>query len=117
MADVYICRGIINPELYLTCILYGDLDMYAGVLNNFHYFVEDREKYIEFLTNIFKLIDIEYQKIDFTDKQLGFLKRIKQVINGIRYPKDYEKIKLSDITNDSLVIKQLIKEKDKSSKN
>lgn len=58
MADVYIGRGIINPELYLTCILYGDLDMYAGVLNAFHYFVGGREKYIEFLSTIFKLIYI-----------------------------------------------------------
>lgn len=108
-ANTYIMRGVTDPRLYLTCILYGDFCLYNEVLNDIHNFVSNKEQYIEFLADIFKLIDREYLKIESSEKRIEFLEHIKIFINKICYPKEYGKIKFP--TDNYTFVKQLVKVK------
>jgi len=94
IAETYIDRGIINVKLYLTCMLYGDDVTAETILNRIHYFIDDREEYIEFLNSIFNEIEIEYNVLDANEK-IEFLNKIKRSISKIKYPTNYEKISVS----------------------
>lgn len=109
MAETYILRGVNNPKLYLTCILYGELCLYNEVLNYIHSFVYDKEKYTKFLTDVFKLIDEEYLKIETSEQKIKFLEKIKIFIDKIEYPREYGKITIS--TDNYIFVKQLVKVK------
>lgn len=115
MAETYILRGVKNPELYLTCILYGDDDSFKSILNAIHYFINSRYEYMAFLKRIFNGLDEEYKKISSSEDKYEFLNKIKVIINNIRYPQDYGKIKFSK--DDYEFGRQLVKVNEKSSKN
>lgn len=108
MAETYILRGVKNPELYLTCILYGNMDLFESILNEIHYFIDSKYEYMVFLKRIFNGLDDEYKKISSKEDEYEFLNKIKIIINNIRYPKDYGKIKFSK--DDYEFGKQLVKQ-------
>lgn len=88
-AETYINRGILNPKLYLTCILYGDDEISSTILNQVHfYIVRDKDAYVKFIESIFDELKEQFSKVD-VDKQLVFLSRVKKAIENIRYPKEY----------------------------
>ena len=89
MAATYINRGILNPKLYLTCILYGDEEISSTILNSVHfYIVRDKDAYVKFIESLFDELQDYFSKIE-ADRQLVFLSRLKRSIENIRYPKEY----------------------------
>jgi len=89
IAEIYINRGIIDPKLYLTCILYGDEEISKTILNSVHFsIVRDKEAYIKFIKEVFNELQEQFSRIE-VDKQLIFLSRVKKAIENIRYPREY----------------------------
>lgn len=107
MAETYIMRGVKDPKLYLTCILYGDFCLYKDILNYIHGFVTDKEEYTKFLTNIFSMLEEGYLNIESSRQKIQFLERVKLYIDSIQYPKEYGEI---DIPIDNYTfVNQLVK--------
>lgn len=108
IAEVYILRGISDVKLFLTHLIYAPIDEIDGYcLNGAYIFPNDREKYVEFLNNVFNGLDQYFIKIKDNETQKQFLDRIKTIANSIYYPKEYGKIKI-DINNYSFG-RQLVK--------
>lgn len=110
IAETYIYRGIQDIKLFLTYIIYTPIDEIKYDNINLMLVEQlDRNKYIEILNNIFSELEKYFIKIEEKNEQKEFLDRVKVIINQIKYPNSYEKIKIS--SKDYSFIKMLIKNK------
>lgn len=80
-----------DPRLYALCV---EEDEWLGLLSSDSSMSKD--EYLDFLRNIFNLIDQDYGEASIEGK-IRMLTSIKTNLSNLRYAKSYGKIKITDI--------------------
>lgn len=102
-AETYIIFGSRDVRLFVICmfgveiIIIDGKEAYHGtILNMVNSFCKDKNDYIEFLSNLFALLDEQYNKLDNESEKIEFLKVVRRNIEKFKYNCS-EKISLSEI--------------------
>ena len=95
LAQTFIYNGNHDVRLYLTAIIYGELNVVqtdTNLLNHIHDSFEcnNAEDYSKFINQIFEGIEQHYLDINNIKEQQEFLKQIKEFIKEIRIPVGYK---------------------------
>lgn len=90
-ALTFIHNGNHDPRLYALCV---EEDEWLGLLSSDSSMSKD--EYLDFLRNIFSLIDQDYGEAS-NEGKIRMLTSIKTNLSNLRYAKSYGKIKITDI--------------------
>lgn len=91
-AETYIQLGSQDVRLYVICLFGVEIGIVDGekiyngtILNMINRFCKDREDYIEFLSNMFALLDEEYSKLEDDNEKIEFLNVVRKNISKFKY--------------------------------
>lgn len=90
-ALTFIHNGNHDPRLYALCV---EEDEWIGLLNSDDSM--NKEEYLDFLRNIFTLIDKDYGDAS-NDSKIKMLRSIKTNLGNLRYNRNYGQVKITDI--------------------
>lgn len=98
LAQTFIYNGNHDVRLYLTAIIYGELNVVetdTNLLNHIYDSFEcnNVEDYSKFISRVFEGIEQHYLDINDIKEQQKFLKQIKEFIKVIRIPAGYQEKK------------------------
>lgn len=106
-AETYIQFGSRDVRLFAIClfgveifIIDGEEQYNGTILNMINKFCENREDYVNFLSQLFTLLDEEYNKLENDSERMEFLGVIRKNISKFKY-KCSNQIGLNEICNNS----------------